>query len=84
MPDNAKPASTASSAQPSTQESLEGFRSDVGGGNTTSAEGILVAAYLVFWVLAFGFIATTWRRYRQVSSRLDALEADLESGPERG
>ena len=69
---------------PNTQESLEGFRSDVGGGNTTSAEGVLVAAYILFWVLVFAFIAITWKRYRQTSARLDSLEADLKNRPEEG
>ncbi len=45
-----------------------------GGVETTSAELLLVVAYLVMWALLLAFVGLGWRR----QGRLDARLADLE------
>jgi hypothetical protein len=45
-----------------------------GGGETTSAEALLVAAYLVMWALLLGFVGLGWRRQGRVETRLGELE----------
>lgn len=57
-----------------------GFSPVQGGQETTSAEGLLVAAYLVMWALLFGFLFLGWRRQGQVEKRLNALERSVDGG----
>jgi hypothetical protein len=45
-----------------------------GGEETTSAESLLVAAYLVMWAILFGFLLLGWKRQRAVDQRVDELE----------
>ena len=45
-----------------------------GGTETTSAEAMLVAAYLVMWALLVAFIGLGWRRQARVEARLVELE----------
>jgi CcmD family protein len=57
-----------------------GFEPVQGGQETSSAEGLLVTAYLVMWALLFGFLFLGWRRQGQVEKRLDALERSVSGG----
>jgi hypothetical protein len=45
-----------------------------GGTETTSAEAMLVAAYLVMWALLLAFVGLGWRRQARVEARLAELE----------
>jgi hypothetical protein len=45
-----------------------------GGGETTSAEAMLIAAYLVMWALLIAFVGLGWRRQARVEARLGELE----------
>ena len=48
-----------------------------GGGETTSAEALLVTAYILFWAIFFGFLLMTWRKITRVDKRLDDLAQAL-------
>lgn len=52
-----------------------------GGGETTSAEALLVAAYLVMWALLVAFVGLGWRRQARVESRLAELEKAVGATP---
>jgi hypothetical protein len=54
------------------------FVAVTGGKDTTSAETLLVAAYLVMWALLLGFLYVGWRRGQALSVRLSAVEKALE------
>jgi CcmD family protein len=58
-------------------ERAMGFEPVKGGQETSSAEGLLVTAYLVMWALLFGFLFLGWRRQGKVEGRIDALERSL-------
>jgi hypothetical protein len=45
-----------------------------GGGETTSAELLLVVAYLVMWGLLLAFVGLGWRRQKRLETRLGELE----------
>jgi len=71
-----------SAAQPGaapTARSME-FQPVQGGQETTSAEALLVAAYLVMWVLVFGFLAMSWRRQGRLEARVGDLERTIDGG----
>ena len=51
-----------------------------GGGNATSAEAMLVAAYLVMWALLLGFIGLSWRRQLSLETRLRDIERSVGGG----
>lgn len=55
-----------------------------GGGDTTSAATLLVAAYLVMWALLLGFVFLSWRRQGRVETRLSELEKAIGSGGPKG
>jgi len=69
-----------SQGQPSTQVPSE-FAPSEGGEETTSANAMLVSAYLALWVVLMLFIAASWRRQRATSKRLDEVEAALNAQP---
>ena len=48
-----------------------------GGGDTTSAEALLVSAYVIMWALLLGFVWLTWRRQQKMESRVTDLERAL-------
>jgi CcmD family protein len=62
-------------AKPETQQpSIDEFRPTEGGGNTANANVLVVAAYVMFWLLIAGFVALSWRKLRGIESRIDRLE----------
>lgn len=76
--------SQAASAQPDKTEMppTEGtpsteFRAYEGGGETKSGEMLLVQAYVVFWLLAFGLIIFSIRKQKKLDDRIARLEQDL-------
>ncbi len=66
------PAGTGAPSDRSTE-----FRAVEGGQETTSAEALLVTAYLVMWAILFGFLLLGWRRQRAVDQRVQELEKAL-------
>lgn len=58
-----------------------GFEPLQGGGETTSAAALLIAAYLVMWVILIGFVWLSWRKLARVETRLGGLERTLGIGP---
>ena len=48
-----------------------------GGGETTSAEALLVTPYVVMWGLLLAFVWLTWRRQQRVETRVVDLERAL-------
>jgi CcmD family protein len=45
-----------------------------GGNDGTSAEGLLVTAYLVMWAALLAFIFMTWRKQGSLEERIAKLE----------
>jgi hypothetical protein len=48
-----------------------------GGTEGTSAEHLLVAAYLLMWAALVSFIWLTWRRQSRIEARLSELDGAL-------
>ena len=48
-----------------------------GGSEGTSAEVLLVAAYLVMWAILLVFLLLTWRKQNRIEARLSELDAEL-------
>lgn len=48
-----------------------------GGEETTSAAGLLTAAYAVMWLAVFGFVFLTSRRLKHMQGRVDEIESAL-------
>ena len=71
--------STAQPATSPTARSME-FQPVQGGQDTTSAEALLVTAYIVMWVLVFGFLAMGWRRQGRLEGRVSDLERTIDGG----
>jgi hypothetical protein len=51
-----------------------------GGGETTSAASLLIAAYLLMWALLFVFVFLSWRRQARVETRIGELEKAIAAG----
>ena len=51
-----------------------------GGGETTSAASLLIAAYLLMWGLLFAFVFSSWRRQARVETRIAELEKAIAAG----
>ncbi len=49
-----------------------------GGSETTSASSMLVAAYMLLWVVLMLFVALSWKRQRATAARLEAIERSLQ------
>ncbi len=64
--------------QPTTQDRSTEFVPVEGGGDTTSAEALLVAAYAAMWIAVFLFVWLTSRRQRNLDARLSDVEAALQ------
>jgi hypothetical protein len=78
-PPSPSPSAGTAVADRSTQ-----FVSTEGGDETTSAELLLVVAYLLMWLLVLGFVALSFRRLRRLTERLDALEKPHSEGGREG
>lgn len=57
-----------------------GFERVEGGTETSSAGALLVAAYLLMWVLLFGIVWLSWKRLIGIEARLHGLERGLGIG----
>lgn len=71
-PENARQAPESRSTE---------FRPVDGPAETTSAEGLLLAAYLLLWALLLGFVYRTWRRQGALEARVAELAARLPRTP---
>ena len=65
---------TAQEAAPSPSSRAQEFRPVEGNTESTSAEAMLVAAYLVMWALLIVFVGLGWRRQARVEARIGELE----------
>ena len=74
-PGLAQPAPSAQPATPS--ERATEFVAVEGGKETTSAEALLVSAYLVMWTVLFAFLWFGYRRQQKLETRLGDLEKAL-------
>jgi CcmD family protein len=54
-----------------------------GGTESTSAEALLVVAYLIMWAALLGFVFLTWRRQSRLETRLGDLDARLKKAGAR-
>lgn len=52
-----------------------------GGAETTSAEVLLVAAYVVMWAILLGFLLLTWRKQSRIEARITELDQTLRRQP---
>lgn len=64
--------------EPTVQDRSSEFVPVEGGADTTSAEGLLVAAYAAMWFAIFLFVWLTSRRQRYLDTRLGDVEAALQ------
>ena len=48
-----------------------------GGTESTSAEVLLVAAYLVMWAILLVFLLLTWRKQTRIEARISELDSEL-------
>ncbi len=48
-----------------------------GGSESTSAEVLLVAAYLLMWAILLAFLLLTWRKQSRIEARLSELDGEL-------
>jgi CcmD family protein len=66
---------------PATNESIADRKSEFvavsGGQETTSAEGLLLTAYILMWMFVFGFVFLSVKRQAKIDRRLDELETEL-------
>lgn len=76
---SAVPASAAASAQERATE----FRPIEGGASTHSGTVLLVEAYAAIWVILFAFLWMTFRRQRQLDSRIAELERAIAKRDEK-
>jgi hypothetical protein len=63
---------------PTVEERSQEFRPVTGGATeTSSAEGLLITAYVLMWAILMGFLFLTFRRQAAVDKRLGELERAL-------
>ena len=72
------------SPAPGTAESrAQEFRPVTGGSTeTSSAEALLITAYVLMWAILMGFLFATFRRQAAVDKRLGELERALPKRPD--
>ncbi|MDF3072226.1 MAG: hypothetical protein K0R38_7827 [Polyangiaceae bacterium] len=74
-----KPAATTGTAEDRSQE----FKAVTGGATeTSSAEALLITAYVLMWAILMGFLFVTFRRQAAVDKRLGDLERALPKRPD--
>ena len=72
----------ASQGTPTVEERSQEFKPVTGGPtNTSSAETLLVVAYVLMWAVLMGFLLQTFRRQTAVDKRLGELERALPKRP---
>jgi len=71
-------ATSATVSDPSSRSTE--FVAVQGGGETTSAASLLIAAYLLMWGLLFAFVFLSWRRQARVEARINELEKAIAAG----
>ncbi|HET7540445.1 MAG TPA: CcmD family protein [Polyangiaceae bacterium] len=76
----AQPESTTSATLSDPNSRSTEFVAVQGGGETTSAASLLIAAYLVMWGLVFAFVFLNWRRQGRVEARIADLEKAVAAG----
>ncbi len=73
-------AETAQTVAP--DDRSQEFKPVTGGEESASAGTLLIAAYLLLWLLLLGFVLLSWRRQARLDGRLGELERAL-GGAER-
>jgi len=81
-PGLAGPATTGS-AQPAPADRSTEFVAVEGGKESTSAEALLVSAYVVMWAVLFAFLWFGFRRQQRLDKRLVDLEKALGAAERR-
>ena len=72
----------ASPGTPTVEERSQEFKPVTGGSTeTSSAEALLIAAYVMMWAILMGFLFQTFRRQAAVDKRLGELERALPKRP---
>jgi hypothetical protein len=72
----------ANPGTPTVEERSQEFKPVPGGPtNTSSAEALLITAYVLMWAILMGFLFQTFRRQAAVDKRLDDLERALPKRP---
>ena len=67
-----------STGTPTVEERSQEFRPVTGASTeTSSAEGLLITAYVLMWAILMGFLFLTFRRQAAVDKRLGELERAL-------
>jgi hypothetical protein len=74
---NTQDAQTQDTSTSSPSDRSTAFTAVEGGGETTSAEALLVSAYSLMWVILLGFIFMGWRRQGALVRRIDEVEKAL-------
>jgi hypothetical protein len=74
---------TAQSTTTDPNDRSQEFVPVTGGTETTSAELMLVLAYLVMWGLLLAFVGLGWRRQGKVEARIADLERAVGAGKAR-
>ena len=73
-----QPSSSTPAAPGTPADRSDEFRA-VGGGptETSSAEALLITAYVLMWAILMGFLFQTFRRQAAVDKRLNDVERSL-------
>jgi hypothetical protein len=83
MTATAQPTGTPATPATPGERSAE-FAPGAGGTETASAEGLLIAAYVLMWAVLLGFLLISWRRQRAIDSRIGSLEVALDKVEKTG
>lgn len=74
---------TTTTSQDPNQRATE-FQPVTGGEETTSGEALLIAAYVIMWLLVLLFVWSSWRKQLALGERLARLEQALSQPSNRG
>lgn len=72
-----QPSSSAAPATETIQDRRSEFVPVAPGGETSSAEALLIMAYLLMWAFIFILVGASLTRQRRLDARLNELEAAL-------
>jgi len=70
--------STSAELVPEAEVRDQGFQPVTGNQQMASGEVLLVQAYAVMWLLAFGLILSSMRQQRKLDARITQLREDLD------